>query len=293
MMTLRLLPGLPADRRWRIALVALAAIGACLLAVVALYRWGTPSDEYAYWLAAKRLVTGEQLYDPNAIPGTPYAYFYPPPLAQVLAPLTFVLPDGLFAAGWTALLLACLLWLGGRNVFVALALIAFVPVAVELWFRNIHLALAVLIVLGLRRGGWWFAIGAAVKMTPALGIVYLASRGRWRDAALASAVGAVLLVLSVAISPDAWREFANVVAGSAGDVGASIFPVPFLPRAILGVALAIVAGRVRPRVGEPLLVVAIVVANPTLWVTAFSLLVAIVPLLRTSAPPDRRSRSVD
>jgi len=32
----------------------------------------------------------------------------------------------------TALLLACLWWLGGRNLLVGLALIAFLPVAVEL-----------------------------------------------------------------------------------------------------------------------------------------------------------------
>jgi hypothetical protein len=285
----RLLPGLPADRRWRIALVVLAAIGACLLAVVALNRWGTPSDEFAYWLAAKRLVAGGSLYDPNATPGTPYAYFYPPPLAQALAALTVVLPDGLYVAGWTALLLACLFWLGGRNALAALALVAFLPVAVELWFRNVHLALAVVLVLGLRRGGWWFAIGAAIKMTPALGIVYLASRGRWRDATLASLVGAGLLALSVAISPAAWREFIDMVAGSAGNVGASILPVPFWPRAILGVGLAVVAGRLRPRFGEPLLVAAIVVANPTLWVTALSMLVAIIPLVRNPAASDRRS----
>lgn len=285
----RLLPGLPVDRRSRIALIVLAGIGACLLAVVAVYRWGTPSDEYAYWLAAKRLVAGQPLYDPNAIPGTPYAYFYPPPLAQVLAPLTLVLPDAAFVAGWTVLLLACLVWLGGRNVLVALALLAFVPVAVELWFRNVHLVLAVFIVLGLRRGGWWFSVGAAIKMTPALGILYLAARGRWRDAAVASLVGAVLLAISVAISPAAWREFVDVVAGSAGHVGASIFPVPFWPRAILGICLAVAAGRLRPRVGEPLLVAAIVIANPTLWVTALSLLVAIVPLVRTRSAPSIRA----
>ncbi len=293
MIAARPLPGLPADRRLRIALVLLAAIGASLLAVVAFSRWGTPSDEYAYWLAAKRLVAGEPLYDPNALLNTPYAYFYPPPLAQVLAPLTVVLSDAVYIAGWTALLLVCLLWHGGRNVIISLALVAFAPVAVELWYRNVHLILAVLIVLGLRRGGWWFSVGAAIKMTPALGIIYLASRGRWRDAGLASLAGAALLVVSVAISPDAWRQFTDVVAGSAGTVGASIIPVPFWPRAILGIALAVFAGRIRPRAGEPLLVVAIVVANPSLYVTALSMLVAIVPLLAAPAEPDRRSRSLD
>jgi len=272
---------LPADRRSRIALVILAAFGAGLLAIVAVTRWGTPGDEFAYWLAAQRLVAGEPLYDPMAIPGTPYAYFYPPPLAQALAPLTLVVSDGMYNLGWTVLLLACLWWLGGRNLFVALALIAFVPVAVELWYRNVHLILAVLVVLGLRRGGWWFSVGAAIKITPALGILYLAARGRYRDAAIAAAVGGALLAASVALGPDAWRQFVDIVAGTAGNVGASVIPVPFWPRAILGIGMAVVAGRIRPGIGEPLLVVAIVVANPTLWVTALSMLVAIVPLWRT------------
>ena len=99
---------LPADRRSRIALVALAAIGAALLLVVATSRWGTPSDELAYWQAAQRLAAGEPLYDPTATLVTPYTYLYPPPLAQVLAPLTLVLSDAAFVILWTGLLLACL-----------------------------------------------------------------------------------------------------------------------------------------------------------------------------------------
>ena len=68
--------------------------------------------------------------------------------------------------------------------------------------------------------------------------------------------------------------------------------IPFWLRLGVGVVLTIVAGRMaaravargRPaRAGEALLIVALVVANPTLWATAFSMLVAIVPLWRTPA----------
>jgi hypothetical protein len=272
---------LPVDRGSRIALVVLAAIGAALFAVVAVTRWGTPGDEYAYWLAAQRLVAGQPLYDPTATLVTPYTYLYPPPLAQALAPLTLVLSDDAFNIAWTVLLLACLWWLGGRNLFVALALIAFVPVAVELWYRNVHLILAVLIVLGLRRGGWWFSVGAAIKMTPALGILYLAARGRYRDAAIAAAVGGALLAASVVLAPDAWRQFVDVILEPARNAGAGIVPVPFWVRLLAGALLAVAAGRIRPAIGEPLLVVALVIANPTLWITALSMLVAIVPLWPT------------
>ncbi len=46
--------------------LAAAAIGASLLLIVAMARWAQPSDEHAYWLAARRLLEGQPLYDPTA-----------------------------------------------------------------------------------------------------------------------------------------------------------------------------------------------------------------------------------
>lgn len=283
---------LPAGRPAKAAVLILATLGASLLLVVALTRWGIPSDEYAYWLAAKRLVAGLPLYDPSAAPGTPYAYFYPPPVAQVLAPFTAFVPDAVFVAAWTVLLLACLWWLGGGNAFLALALVAFVPVSIELWYRNVHLLLAVLIVLGLRRHPAFFAVAAAIKVTPVLGLAYLVARGRYRDALIAGLLGFMMLLVSLLISPEAWQQFADVIGASAGTVGASFVPVSFPVRAATGLVLALAAGRLRPRLGEPVLVVAIVIANPTLWVTALSMLVAVVPLLRWPASAVRGSTPV-
>jgi len=158
-----------------------------------------------------------------------------------------------------------------------------VPVSIELWYRNVHLLLAVLIVLGLWRHPAFFTVAAAIKVAPVLGLVYLVARGRYRDALLA-VLGFAILFVRLLVSPVAWQQFVDVIAGSAGTVGASTVPVRFPVRAATGVVLALAAGRLRPLLGEPVLVVAIVIANPTLWVTALSMLVAIVPLLR-SAPP--------
>ena len=276
-----------------IGLVVAAAIGLVLLAVIVPFEWTHLNDEYAYWQAGARLWAGQALYDPSAAPNTPYAYWYPPPLAQVLAPLTAIVSADAFAVAWTALLLGCLWWLGGRNVVVGLALIAFLPVAVELRVRNVHLVIAVLAVLGLRRS-WAFWIPAtAIKITPVLGIGYLAAAGRWRDAVKAGVVGAIVLAVSVSLDPVAWRSFLEVVGARAGTDGGSLFPeVPFALRLGAGAVLAIVAGRLAARalargasarVGEALLIVALVVANPTLWATAFSMLIAIVPLWRQPA----------
>jgi hypothetical protein len=272
------------NRRF-LALGLCAAIGTALLLVIAVTRWTTPSDEFAYWLAGRRLVEGLPLYDMTLPVGSPYAYWYPPPLAQVLAPFTLILPDWLFVAGWTVMLLACLWWLADRRVLLALALIAFVPVAVELWYRNIHLLLAVLVVLALRRSPFFWIPAAAIKITPVIGLAYLAARGRVREAVLVGVAGVVVLLVSVVISPSAWSQFLDLALAQGGGSGASLVPVPFPVRLALALALAVIAGRLAGRRGEALLVVALVVGNPTLWVTAFSLLVAIVPLWRHPAGP--------
>jgi hypothetical protein len=260
-------------------LLVLAAAGASLLLVVAMARWGAPSDEHAYWLAARRLIEGQPLYDPTATIVTPFAYLYPPPLAQALVPVAAIVPSWLFSAGWTVLMGLALFWLAGRDVLRALALVAFPPVAVEFWFRNVHLFLAVLVVLGLRRASWAFAIGAAIKISPGIGIPYLAVRGQWAKAAIAAAVGAVLLTISVLLNPDAWRAYVEFALSVDPLQQSSFVAVPLPIRAAVGLVVAVIAARMPRSVGDPLLVVAVTLALPSLWFTGLSMLVAIVPLV--------------
>ena len=267
-------------------IVGLATVGAVLLLVVAVNRWATPSDEHAYWLAARHLLDGLPLYDPTATSVVPYAYWYPPVLAQVMVPVALVLPSLWFTAGWTLLMLVSLWWLAGRNILLALALVAFPPVAIELWFRNIHLVLAVLLVLSVRRA-WLFPVGAGIKLAPGVGIAWLAARGRWRDAGVAVGVGIAILAVSVVVSPGAWADWVAIVTARGPGDEASFLPVPFLARAVAGLILALIAGRVRRPWGEVLLVIAVTLALPTLWMTGLSLLVAVVPMWRlgpTGAP---------
>jgi Glycosyltransferase family 87 len=260
-------------------LLILAAIGASLLLVTAMARWGAPSDEHAYWLAARRIIEGQPLYDPAATIVTPFAYLYPPPLAQALVPVAAVVPSCLFSAGWTVLMGLALFWLAGRDVIRALAIVAFPPVAVEFWFRNVHLFLAVLVVVGLRRAGAAFAVGAAIKVSPALGIPYQAVRREWRNVAIAIAVGAAMLATSVVLSPDAWRAYVDFALSVDPLQQSSFVAIPFPIRAAAGFALALIAGRLPRWAGDPLLVVAVTLALPSLWFTGLSLLVAIVPLV--------------
>lgn len=266
-------------------LLVLATIGAVFLLVVAVYRWPVPSDELSYYIGARRLIDGVPLYDPNATVVTPYAYRYPPVLAQALVPVALVMSPEAFTAAWTVLLMGCLWWLAGRDIWVMLALIAFPPIAVELWFRNIHLVLAVFLVLGLRRWSGFFPMGASIKLAPGLGVVYLAAARRWRQVAIAVAVGAGILAVSVALSPSAWAQFIDITRTRGAMDESGFIAIPYLWRFATGVALALAAGLVRPRLGEPLLVVAVTVASPTLWFTALSTLAALYLLMRPVRDP--------
>ena len=271
----RLLPPI-----WR---VVLAAIGALLLAVVVWSRWIPPEDlgdAHAYWLAGQRLLNGEPLYDPAAGPVTPYAYWYPPIFAQVVAAFSAILPAYLFSLLWGVLLLGCLWWLADRRTSVGLAMIAFIPVAIELWFRNVHLILAALIVIGVRSNALGFVAGAAIKFGPGVGLAWLAARSRWRDLAVCLVVGAAALALSYGLNPAAWQQYAEILTGRGGlEAASGLLPIPYGVRVVVAVALALAAGRMKPRLGDPLLVVAALLALPTLFPAAFSILVAAVPLL--------------
>ena len=127
----------------------------------------TPNDNFAYWIAAERLVAGEPIYVTGAAAFEPYAYHYPPPLAQALAPLTLVLSAVWLHRRSTRGLLLLTTWdLAGRRMLQMLALIAFIPVAVELRFENVDLFMAFAIVLGLGRWPWAFAVMAVIKLAP-------------------------------------------------------------------------------------------------------------------------------
>ena len=262
-------------------LLVLAMIGATFLIVVAAYRWPTPADELSYYIGARRLIDGVPLYDPTAAVVTPYAYRYPPPLAQFLVPFALLMSPALFTATWTVLLMGCLYWLAGRDIWVMLALIAFPPVAVELWYRNIHLILAVLLVLGMRRWSSFHAIGASIKFAPGLGIIYLVVRRRWREALVAAAVGLAILLVSYVLNPGAWAQFIDITLYRGLLDESGFAAVPYVVRLAAGLALAVVAGLlVSRRLGEALLVVAVTIALPTLWLTALSTLSALYLVLR-------------
>lgn len=262
----------------RLFLVVLAAIGGVLLAVIVGTFWMTPNDNLAYWIAAERLAAGQPIYAAPSAAFEPYAYHYPPPLAQALAPLTLVIPVVWYIAIYRGLLLLTTWDLAGRRMLQMLALIAFIPIAVELRFENVELFMALAIVLGLGRWPWAFAVMAVIKVSPGLGVVYLALRRRWRDAALAAIVGLAIVGVSFALDPGLWTAFFESVGGREGSTGNSLIPLPYVIRAVGGVALVVAGGLLGRRNGELLLVAGVTLANPNLTVAGFAVLAAVVPI---------------
>lgn len=267
-------------RRYPPWLLAAASAGAAFLLVDAVYRWATPSDEYAYWLAGRNLLEGRSIYALARLgPVEPYAYHYPPPLAQLMAAVAALVPAELWTILWTVLLLACVYWLAGRNLFVALASVAFLPVAVELWFRNIHIPLAVVTYLGLRRWPALLGIGALVKLSPALGLLYLAGKGRLRDAAVGLGTAAAIAAASYATGPSLWGEFLDVTLRRGPLDVSGLVPVPYLMRFATGMIVVLLATRLRRPWDDGLALVGMTIALPTLWVTGLSFLAAGLPIL--------------
>jgi hypothetical protein len=264
--------------RGRVVLVVLAAVGASLLLVVIVIYWRAPGDNLAYWIAGQRILAGQPVYAIGEEAFAPYAYHYPPPLAQLLAPFTLVLPSLAYVVAYRGLEVLATWDLAGRQMLRMLALIAFLPVAIALRFENVDLFMALAIVLGLRRWPWLFAMGALVKVSPGLGIVYLALRRQWRDAFVASVVGGVIVVVSLVAAPDLWRAWLDAIQGRADMIGNSLLPVPYYVRVAAGLALTVGGGLLGRRPGELLLVAGITLANPGLAVNGLAVLAAAVPI---------------
>jgi alpha-1,2-mannosyltransferase len=133
-----------------------------------------------------------------------------------LRALWFALTGLLLAAAY----LAAAAWTGGRaGARLALLFPLFwlsLPVQAGLQLGNFHpamVALSVLAMLAFNRrrdklGGSLLAVAVAAKLSPAVLLVYLAARGRWRAIAWTAAAGAALVALTLGLfGPALFRAF--------------------------------------------------------------------------------------
>ena len=223
-------------------------------------------DAAAYWAV--------DLADPyDRLAGRFGAFPYTPVAAIAFEPAGG-LPWWVFLWLWEGLLVGTLVWLGGRR---SLLLLAFPPVALELYHGNVHLLIAAAVVLG-RRHPWLWTIPLLTKVTPAVGLVWFAVRREWRPLAIALVASGALVAASLAVSfalgRDLWGEWlASVGATASGaPLGQVSIPVPLalrLPAALLLVAWG--ARRDRPWT----LPVGATLALPVLWPSGLAVLAAL------------------
>ena len=205
------------------------------------------------------------------------SYLYPPPFLQVLAPAG-QLPWPAFMFGWTALLAAAAVAMlrkvprQYRTMWPLLVLLA----GADIWAGNINLLLAYGVVIGLSVPAAWAGL-ALSKVTPGVGALWLAFRGRWLEFGLALIVTVVSVAASFVAAPQLWGDWLAVVfnEGAGGGYAASA-PVPLFIRLPLAVLVLWWAARTN-RVW--LVPCACLLALPVIWFNGLSLLLGAAALL--------------
>jgi hypothetical protein len=236
------------------------------------------TDSQAYWgFDMGSLYAGVHLGDQGA-------FLYSPLVAQLLAPFS-ALPYGVFYALLAAANLGALVYLLGWEL-AALSLFL-VPVSNEVARGNIHLLLAVAIVVGLRRPAAWAAV-LLTKVTPGIGLLWFAFRREWRSLAIALGVTAALVLVSFVLVPNLWQAWISMLLSNTDATRPNaVLQVPVLPRLVVAVGLlAIGAAWNKPAIVP----VAALVALPAIWVNSLSMLVAVIPLWRAGPIPRREPR---
>jgi hypothetical protein len=196
------------------------------------------------------------------------------------------LPWELFAALWIGAAFAILAVWGKRWT---LALIAFPPVALELYHGNIHLFMAAAIVVGFRYPASWAFLFLS-KVTPGIAVLWFLGRRDYRSFAIAIGATVLLAGISFVLAPNLWFDFARVsYEGFTSFVPPPDrpypIPIPFLVRAPIAAVLALWGGWTNRRWTVP---VAAVIALPIIWIHGLAMLVALIPLLHWR---ERRARS--
>ena len=193
-------------------------------------------DLDVYRLAGKVLLAGGDFYN---LPGRlPFLY---PPFAAVLAVPLAVLPATLVQVAWTAagaLTLVAVLYRFGLTGWVlslvATATVFFVqPVVQTLGFGQLGIFLVALVALDLVPGprvlprrllpeGVLTGLAAAIKLTPAIFLLYLLLAGRRRPFLVATGSAVLVTLLSAAIVPRASLDFWGRLAQGDTGLGGSI-----------------------------------------------------------------------
>jgi hypothetical protein len=219
------------------------------------------SDAYAYWSV--------DLATPYAIPhGMLGSFPYSPP-AALAASVFGVLPFWVFLWLWLALAVASLMWMAGTTGWMIVGL-AVPAVALELYHGNIHILIAVAVVLGFRHP-WTWSFVLLTKATCGVGLLWFAVRREWRQLAVALGATAAISAATFVLLPHLWVDWFGFLAASVGVVATNNdIEVPLLVRLPLAAAL-VTWGALTDR--RWTVVAAVTLALPVLWVTGLAVLI--------------------
>ena len=226
------------------------------------------ADAFAYWRAGRHLLAGTPVYDLTV--GQHGAYLYPPPLAQLVAPLS-LLPLWVFGWGWRLVEVLALRVAVGSWRTAGISMLIFPPVFAEIEAANVNLVIAAAVAEAIRGRAWAIGPTALTKLT-ALTAIPAVFRFDRRGLAAGLAVAVVIVGVSVLLSPGLWQDYLAVL-GRLEDPTNQFYNVGRLvPTELrLGAAalLAIAAWR------YPILApIAVTFASPVLWFNTLSTLVA-------------------
>jgi hypothetical protein len=263
--------------------LVLGAIVGLLLGIetVVLHLTTDPlADVHAYYDAGARLNAGQPLYDQPATTDEADFYRYPPLLAILWRPLA-TLPFSAAATIWMVVLGVCfaltILRLGPRrrSTWIALGMLA-LPTGWSLAVGQAQVIVTLLTALG---APWAIALGANIKVFPALIAIWWLGRREARPLALFAGWMAALVAVQFVLAPQATIDFVRTFGLSqVGNVeNRSLYVVsPWLWAAAV-VAGIVVTWRLAPtRWGWAAAVTLSVFATPRLLIYQLSTLVAAI-----------------
>jgi hypothetical protein len=246
------------------SIVAGLLFTAYLFAVVAPQQQTVGFDAFAYWSVDPS--------DPYVVPpGGLAAFNYAPPIAWICG-FFGNLEWFTFLWLWLAILLGTVIFLGRRGYRV-IWLLAFPPVALDLYHGNIDLLIAAAVALGFRYP-WTWGFVLLTKVTPGVGLLWFAVRREWRSLAIALGVTGVIVAVSVAADPQLWQEWFTFLrdAQAGGTVEQFKFPIPLWARLAAAVALVVWGARTSRRWT---VVLAATIGLPILWPSGFAICAAL------------------
>lgn len=210
-------------------------------------------------------------------------YRYSPAFVPLMTLLS-QLPWGVFVVAWIAVSMAIYLWLAGPWW---LAFLAFPPFVIEMRMGNIHLLLALAMVLGFRWPATWSFV-LLTKVTPGVGLLWFAVRREWGALGIALAATAAIVGVSLLLTPDLWPAWIrSLTQTSEPDVPLAAV-IPLWPRLIAAAALIAWGAR---RDHRWTVIAGATLALPVLWFHGLAMLAGIAAVQR--GLPERTGTSLD